>query len=336
MALKAPIVVALTGAAGQIAYSLVFSLCKGEVFGPLQPIDLRLLDLPVCADALHGVAMELDDCAFPLLVEHTETSSVDEAFKDCDVALLIGALPRIAGMERKDLLSKNVSIFKVQGESLNRVAKKTVKVLVVGNPANTNALVTAQYAPSIPKSQFTCLTQLDQNRATSLIALRLKCSPKQIKNIIIWGNHSATQYPDVSHAFVETASGGRVSVSAAINDDGYLQGEFISTVQLRGAAVIKARKLGSALSAAKAIGDHIRIWWNGTAPGEFTSMGVLSDGSYDVPEGVVYSMPVEIKDGRIAIHKGLPVSDFSRAKMDASLGELMEEKAQALEIVNGS
>lgn len=221
---------------------------------------LHLLDIAVMMDTLHGVVMELEDCSFPTIAGIIATADAEEGFRDCDAAFLVGAMPRREGMERKDLLAANVKIFKVQGAALDKVAKKTVKVLVVGNPANTNALIAATFAPSIPKSQFTALTQLDQNRATAQIAARCGVSPAQVKNVIIWGNHSSTQYPDVSHAWVEK-SGTKVSVAALVNDEAYLHGEFVKTVQTRGAAVIKARKLSSAMSAAKAICDHMHIWY---------------------------------------------------------------------------
>lgn len=333
MAAIQPIRVAVTGAAGQIAYSLVFSIAKGDVFGPNQPVVLQLLDVPFCMEVLHGVVMELDDCAFPLLHGIVETAVVEEAFSGADVAILVGAMPRKEGMERKDLLAANAKIFEAQGLALEKVAKKSVKILVVGNPANTNAWITAKFAPSIPREQFTCLTQLDQNRAAAQIAQRLHCSPVQVKNVIIWGNHSATQYPDVNHATAALPSG-VVPVPAAINDAAYLQGDFIKCVQTRGAAVIKARKLSSAMSAAKAIGDHVRVWWFGTAPGEFTSMGVVSDGAYGIPVGLVYSMPVTIADGRVSIKRDLPIDDFSRRKMDETLTELLEERDQAIAIIH--
>jgi len=253
-------------------------------------------------EVLSGVVMELEDCALPLLKGVVITADPDVAFKDCDVAVLVGAMPRKDGMERKDLLAANVKIFKAQGKSLDTVAKKSVKVLVVGNPANTNCLIASEFAPSIPKSQFTCLTQLDLNRAKAQVGLHASVSASQVKNVIIWGNHSSTQYPDISHAHVVNADGSTVPVAQAVNNDAYLQGEFIKTVQTRGAAVIKARKLSSALSAAKAIGDHLHTWWFGTAAGEHTSMGVITDGSsYGIKAGLCYSFPVTIKARRLAL-----------------------------------
>jgi malate dehydrogenase len=247
---------------------------------------------------------------------------------------LVGAMPRREGMERKDLLAANVKIFKAQGMALDKVAKKTVKVLVVGNPANTNCLITSMYASSIPHSQFTCLTQLDQNRACGLIASRLKVAPNQVHDIIIWGNHSATQYPDVTHGYVENADGSKVPIAEAVQDDAYLKAEFVKAVQTRGAAVIRARKLSSAMSAAKAIGDHMRNWWCGTPGNDMVSMGVLTDGSYyGIKEGVVYSLPVRIANHQITVVKDLTVDDFSQKMMDATFDELWEEKEQALAVV---
>ena len=287
-------------------------------------------------NSVAGVIMEIEDCSFPQVVEISQTSLPDEAFKDADVCILVGSMPRREGMLRKDLLKANAQIFKIQGTSLDRVAKKSVKVLVVGNPANTNALITSTYAPSIPPSQFASLTQLDQNRAKAQIARRLRLLPQQIKNIIIWGNHSATQYPSVQHAYVVHEDGSRVSVREAVSDDAWLKGEFVRTVQTRGAAVIHARKLSSAMSAAKAIGDHMRLWWKGTLEGEYTSMGVLSDGSYGLPRGVMYSHPVTIKDGKISIVQGLDIDDFSRQMMDKTADELLEERDLALSLVTAS
>lgn len=332
--MKAPITVTITGAAGQIAYSLLFVVGKGDVFGQDQPVILKLLDIEVMKGALEGVVMELQDCSFPLIKEIVPATDPEVAFKDCDVAILVGAIPRREGMERKDLLTQNAKIFKGQGDCLNRQAKKSVKVLVVGNPANTNALITSHFAPSIPKSQFTCLTQLDQNRARGLIARRLNISSEQVHNVIIWGNHSSTQYPDVSHAYVVNPDGSRVSVATAVNDDAWLKGEFVKEVQGRGAAVIKARKLSSALSAAKAIGDHMRVWWKGTAEGEITSMGVMSDGSYGIRPGVIYSQPVTIKDGVITVVRDLNIDEFSRQKMNATSEELFQERETAMQIVS--
>lgn len=332
--LHEPIRVCVTGAAGQIAYSLFFPLARGDVFGPNQPIILQLLDIPMMMDVMKGVLMELEDSAFPLLADVVISDNAEVAFKDADVAILVGAMPRKQGMERKDLLEANARIFKVQGDIINRVAKKSVLVLVVGNPANTNALITSLHAPSIPKEQFSCLTQLDHNRAIAQIAQRAKVSPKQVKNVIIWGNHSATQYPDVSHAVITNPDGSEVSAREVINDDAYLHGEFVQTVQTRGAAVINARKLSSALSAAKAIGDHMRFWWLGTPEGVNTSMGIVSDGSYGISEGIFYSFPVTIKDKRISIVQGLKIDEFSRSMMEKTSDELLQEREAALSLEN--
>lgn len=256
MAEPTPLRVLITGAAGQIAYSLLYSVAKGDVFGPNQPISLVLLDIEAMLGVMTGVVMEMIDCALPLLKEIIPTADITSAFKDIDVAILVGAMPRREGMERKDLLKANVRIFKQQGEAINQYAKKTVKVVVVGNPANTNAFICKKYASSIPPENFTCLTRLDQNRAQSQIAGRLKVSAQDVHNIIIWGNHSSTQFPDVSHAVV-TINKKESKVQESINDDNWLKNAFISTVQKRGAEVIAARKLSSAMSAAKAICDHL-------------------------------------------------------------------------------
>jgi len=328
-----PIKVCVTGAGGQIAYSLLFALAKGDVFGPNQGVILTLLDVEPVMEVLKGVVMELDDCAFTTLKGVIPTSNPEVAFKDVDVAILVGAMPRKDGMERKDLLEANVKIFKAQGTAIDTVAKKSVKVLVVGNPANTNALVCAEFAPSISRSQFTCLTMLDLNRARSQIAQKVGTQSQQVKNVIIWGNHSSTQYPDVSHAVVIGADGAQTPVRQAVNDDTYLNGEFIKTVQTRGAAVIKAPKLSRAVSAAKAICDHVRPWWFGTPQGEHTSMGVIADGSYGIPAGLCYSFPVTIAGGSISIVQGLSVDEFSRKMMDATAAELLEERDAAFAIV---
>ncbi|EDO41218.1 predicted protein [Nematostella vectensis] len=319
-----PLRVCITGAAGQIAYSLLYSVAKGDVFGANQPIILHLLDITPMMGALGGVVLELQDCAIPLLHEVVATDDAEKAFTDIDVAILVGAMPRREGMERKDLLSANAKIFEAQGKALDKVAKKTCKILVVGNPANTNCLIAQRWAPSIPKENFSCLTRLDQNRGGSQIAGRLNLRVDQVKNVIIWGNHSATQYPDVNHGKV-CVNGNWVAIRDAVKDDDYLNGEFISTVQKRGAAIIKARKLSSAMSAAKAICDHMRDWWFGTREGEWVSMGVVSDGSYGIEEGLVYSFPVQICDRTWKIVQGLSINDFSREKMNATATELKGE-----------
>jgi len=328
MANQQPLRVCVTGAAGQIAYSLLYSIGNGDVFGPNQPITLLLLDIPPMMTIVDGVVMELQDCSLPLLHSVLGTADVETAFKDIDVAILVGAMPRKEGMERKDLLKANAKIFEIQGDALNKFAKKTVKVLVVGNPANTNCMIAASCAPSIPKENFTCMTKLDQNRAVSQVAQRLGIKTDAVKKVIIWGNHSSTQYPDVNHATVELNEQ-LVSVHDAIKDENWIQGDFIKIVQTRGAAIIKARKLSSAMSAAKAICDHMRAWWFGT-DGDFVSMGVWSDGSYGIPTGIVYSYPLEIQPGgNYSIVQNLPISAFSHDKMMLSAKELMEEKEVA-------
>lgn len=321
-----PLRVCITGAAGQIAYSLLTSVCKGDVFGSNQPLILSLLDIEPMMTVLNGVVMELQDSAFPLLQEVIPTADVKVAFKDIDAAILVGAMPRKKDMERKDLLKANAKIFVAQGKALDEVAKKTVKVLVVGNPANTNCMIAQRSAPSIPAENFTCLTRLDMNRAKAQIADRIGAKVEQVRNVIIWGNHSSTQYPDVNHGTVDLPEG-RVSIREAVKDDSWLNGDFIKTVQKRGAAIIAARQLSSAMSAAKAICDHMRDWYFGTPEGEYVSMGVVSDGSYGVPEGIVYSYPMMITKQKWQIVKGLVIDDFSREKMDATATELQEEKA---------
>jgi len=321
-----PLKVVVTGAAGQIGYSILYMIASGAVFGSRKVI-LHLLDITPCMGTVGGVVMELHDCAFPTLAGVVPTDDPAVAFNDVDAAFLIGAFPRKEGMERKDLLAANIKIFKAQGAALDQHAKKSVKVLVVGNPANTNALICSKYAPSIPKENFSAMTRLDQNRAKSQIAAKLNVNAQEVKNVIIWGNHSSTQFPDAKHATV----GGK-PVPEALGDDNWLQGDFVSTVQKRGAAVIAARKLSSAMSAANAACDHMRDWFSGTAAGEFTSMGVFSDGSYSVPEGIMYSYPVTITDGKWSIKQDLPIDDFAKSKMAATADELVSERADALAI----
>lgn len=330
-----PIRVVVTGAAGQIAYSLLYMIARGEVFGKDQPLILHLLDIPPMVGVLEGVVMELADCALPLLRQVVPTTDPEVGFKDVSAAFLVGAMPRKEGMERKDLLSANVKIFKVQGQALDKFAKKDVKVLVVGNPANTNAFVCANYAPSIPRQNFSAMTRLDQNRATSQIAAKVGVPVANVSNIIIWGNHSSTQYPDASQGTV-VVNGVAKPVPDAVNDNAFLQGAFVETVQKRGAAVIAARKMSSAMSAAKSACDHMHDWWNGTAPGKFVSMGVFSDGSYNTPKDVVFSFPVEIQNKQWKIVQGLKISDFARAKLDATAKELSEEKAEALTVLDSN
>ncbi|XP_066279444.1 malate dehydrogenase, cytoplasmic-like isoform X3 [Branchiostoma lanceolatum] len=325
--------VCVTGAAGQIAYSLLYSVAKGDVFGKDQPIILTLLDIAPMMGVLEGVVMELQDCALPILQEIKATADEREAFTDIDVAMLVGAMPRREGMERKDLLKANAKIFQSQGKSLDQYAKKTVKVVVVGNPANTNALIAMKCAPSIPKENFSCLTRLDQNRAKSQIAAKCSVPTSGVKKVTIWGNHSSTQFPDAMHAVV-VKDGKDTKATEAVNDDAWLKGDFITTVQKRGAAVIAARKLSSAMSAAKAICDHVRDWVQGTTDGDWVSMGVISDGNtYGVPEGLIYSFPVTLSGGKWTIVDGLSVDAFAREKMDITAKELIEERDAALEFI---
>lgn len=326
-----PLRVCVTGAAGQIAYSLLHPIANGDVFGKDRPIVLLLLDIESMMGVLKGVVMEMMDCALPLLTEIAATADANVGFKDVDVAILVGAMPRKEGMQRKDLLKANAGIFTGQGQALDKHAKKSVKVLVVGNPANTNCLVTMLNAPSIPRKNFSALTRLDQNRAQAQIAARLGLRCDTVHNVIIWGNHSATQYVDPTHAYVITDQG-KQAVPDAVKDDAWLQGEFLQTVQKRGASVIAARKLSSAMSAAKAICDHMHDWFFGTKPEEWVSMGVIS-GQYDVPDGLIYSYPVRIENGEWSIVEGLEISQFSRDKMNASAKELLDEREAAAEFV---
>ncbi|XP_044731562.1 malate dehydrogenase, cytoplasmic [Chrysoperla carnea] len=325
-----PIRVVVTGAAGQIAYSLLYQIAKGDVFGANQPIIIHLLDIPLMMDVLQGVVMELVDCALPLLVGIVPTDDPNVAFKGVSAAFLVGSMPRKQGMERKDLLSANVKIFKVQGEALNNHASKDVKVLVVGNPANTNALVCSKYAPSIPRENFTAMTRLDQNRAQAEIASQLKVGVAKVKNVVIWGNHSSTQYPDARYATVEL-NGQSVSVPEAIKNDKFLKETFVDTIQKRGAAVIAARKMSSAMSAAKAAADHMRDIWQGTGD-RWVSMGVISDGSYGAPKDVVFSFPVTISNRQWKIVPNLQIDDFSKAKLEITGKELLEERDDAYSV----
>jgi len=320
---KPPVRVAVTGAAGQIGYSLLFRIAAGNMLGAEQPVILQLLEIPdeKAQKALKGVMMELDDCAFPLLQGMAAASDPMAAFKDVDIALLVGARPRGPGMERKDLLEANGKIFAPQGQALDRVASRKVKVLVVGNPANTNCLIAMKNAPSLKPQQFTGMMRLDHNRATSQVAQKIGKPVSAIRKITVWGNHSATQYPDL---FQTEAEGKKVW--PMINDQAWLENSFIPTVQKRGAAIIDARGLSSAASAANAAIDHVRDWMAGTSDGDWVTMGVPSDGSYDIPEGVMYGYPVTIKGGQYQVVKGIEISDFSRKRMDATLKELHEER----------
>lgn len=307
-------------------------IAKGDVFGPDQPLILHLLDIPPMMDVLGGVVMELADCALPLLRGVVPTADPAEAFTDVVAAFLVGAMPRKEGMERKDLLAANVKIFKSQGEALDKFAKKDVKILIVGNPANTNALICSRYAPTIPRENFTAMTRLDQNRAQAQIAARVGVPVANVSNVIIWGNHSSTQFPDASHGKV-VVGGVEKTAKDAVGDDAWLRSTFLQTVQKRGAAVINARKMSSAMSAAKAAGDHMRDWFYGTAPGKFVSMGVLSDGSYGAPKDVVFSFPVTISQGKWSIVKDLPIDDFARKMLDTTGHELEQERVEAIAII---
>ncbi|KAK8969002.1 Malate dehydrogenase, cytoplasmic [Platanthera guangdongensis] len=325
---KDPVRVLVTGAAGQIGYALVPLIARGAMLGPDQPVILHMLDIVPAAESLNGVKMELVDAAFPLLKGVLATTDVVEACTGVNIAVMVGGFPRKEGMERKDVMSKNVSIYKSQASALEKHAATNCKVLVVANPANTNALILKEFAPSIPEKNITCLTRLDHNRALGQISERLNIHVSNLRNAIIWGNHSSTQYPDVSHATVTTQDGEK-PVHELVADEGWLRGDFITTVQQRGAAIIKARKFSSALSAASSACDHIRDWVLGTPQGTWVSMGVYSDGSYDVPAGLIYSFPVTCVNGEWCIVQGLQIDEFSRKKLDATAEELTEEKALA-------
>ena len=318
--MTSPVRVTVTGAAGQISYSLLFRIAAGEMLGPNQPVILQMLEITPALEALKGVAMELEDCAFPLLAGMVCTDDAAVAFKDSDYALLVGARPRGPGMERKDLLEANAAIFSAQGKALNDNASKDIKVLVVGNPANTNSLIAQRNAPDINPRQFTAMTRLDHNRALSQIANKTGTSINDVTHMTIWGNHSATQYPDLH--------GAKVNGQAAIDmvDQSWYEDNFIPTVQQRGAAIINARGASSAASAANAAIAHMRSWALGTAEGDWVSMGVYSDGSYGIAEGLIYSFPCVCKDGDWEIVQGLEINDFSRAKMTATETELAEER----------
>jgi malate dehydrogenase len=321
--MKSPIRVAVTGAAGQIGYALLFRIASGEMLGKDQPVILQLLELPMdkAQAAMRGVMMELEDCAFPLLAGMVGSDDPMVAFKDADVALLVGARPRGPGMERKDLLLENAKIFTAQGAALNAVASRDVKVLVVGNPANTNAWIAMKSAPDLKPQNFTAMLRLDHNRALSQLAAKAGVPVGDIRRLVVWGNHSPTMYPDYRFA---TADG--VSLKDRIGDEGWNADEFIPRVGKRGAAIIEARGLSSAASAANAAIDHVRDWMLGS-DGEWVTMGVPSDGSYGIPEGVIYGFPVTTKDGSYEIVRDLPVDGFSRGRMDATLAELEEERA---------
>ncbi|WP_049721485.1 malate dehydrogenase [Gilvimarinus polysaccharolyticus] len=318
--MKAPVRVTVTGAAGQISYSLLFRIASGAMLGEDQPVILQLLEITPALEALKGVAMELDDCAFPLLAGMVCTDDPNVAFKDTDYALLVGARPRGPGMERKDLLSANAAIFSVQGKAINDHASRDIKVLVVGNPANTNALIAQRNAPDINPRQFTAMMRLDHNRALTQLAQKTGKTISDVKNLVVWGNHSATQYPDVHHATVAGED------AMSLIDQSWYENDFIPTVQQRGAAIIKARGASSAASAANAAIDHMRTWALGSAAGDWVSMGVYSDGSYGIDKGLIYSFPCVCKNGDWEIVQGVENNEFSKARMQATEQELREER----------
>lgn len=325
--MKSPVRVTVTGAAGQISYALVFRIAAGEMFGPDQPVILQLLEIPPAMNALQGVVMELDDCAFPLLQGIVATDDPNVGFADSDYGLLVGAMPRGKGMERKDLLTANSKIFSVQGKAINEHANKDIKVLVVGNPANTNALITVANAPSIRHGNITAMTRLDHNRALSQLATKTETHSSNIKKLMIWGNHSSTQYPDISHATI----GGQPA--SEIVDEGWYKETFIPTVQKRGAAIIEARGASSAASAANAAISHVRTLETASDEGDWVSMAVPSDGSYDIEEGLIYSFPCTCENGQYKIVPGLDIDEFSREKMDATMAELKEERDEVKDLL---
>jgi malate dehydrogenase len=325
--MKKPVTVTITGAAGNIGYALAFRVASGQMLGSDQPINLNLLEIPAAIGAVQGVVMELNDCAFPTLNKVTATSDAAVAFRDCNFAMLVGARPRGPGMERKDLLLENAKIFSAQGKALDAFASRDVRVLVVGNPANTNSLIAQRNAPSLPPHRFTAMTRLDHNRGLAQLTEKTGASLADVKKVIIWGNHSATQYPDLHHATIA----GKPALSVV--DAGWFKDTYIPTVQQRGAAVIKARGSSSAASAASAALDHMHDWMLGTPPGDWVSMAVASDGSYGIPEGVIYSYPVTCKNGEFSIVQGLSISDFSREKMQATHRELLEEREGVKDLI---
>jgi len=312
--------VTVTGAAGQIGYALLFRIASGQLLGPNVPVQLRLLEITPALKAAEGTAMELNDGAFPLLADIEITDDLKTAFDGANVALLVGARPRTAGMERGDLLQANGGIFGPQGKAINEHAASDIRVLVVGNPANTNALIAQRNAPDVPASRFTAMTRLDHNRAVSQLAEKTGAHVTDIRRMTVWGNHSPTQYPDISHTMV------RGKPARSLVDAAWVEQTFIPVVQQRGAAIIKARGASSAASAASAAVDHVHTWMHGTAEGDWVSMAIPSDGSYGIPEGVIYSYPVTTRNGEYQIVQGLSVDDFSRKRMDATLAELKEER----------
>ena len=322
-----PVRIAVTGAAGQIGYAILFRIANGDLLGKDTPVILNLLDLPQAQKALNGVIMELNDCAFPLLAGVTPSDDPNVAFKDADIAILIGSRPRGPGMERRDLLAANAEIFKVQGKALNDVAKRDVKVLVVGNPANTNAYIAMNSAPDLPKENFTAMLRLDHNRAVSMLAEKAGVAVKDVEKVAVWGNHSPTMYADYRFA---TAGGKKLA--EMINDEDWYRNTYLSAVGKRGAAIIEARGLSSAASAANAAIDHVRDWVLGTN-GKWVSMGIASDGSYGIPKGVMFGVPVTCAGGKYHRVEGLPVDEFSKSRMDHTLNELLEEQAAVADLL---
>jgi malate dehydrogenase len=335
--MKSPLRVVITGAAGQIGYSLIPLICGGTVFGEDQPIELHLLDLPMAEKSLRGVVMEIEDCAYPLVKKVVPTSELKVAFDGVHVAVLVGGMPRKAGMQRADLMEKNAPIFVDQGAALEKYANRNVKVLVVANPANTNCLITALNAPSIPKKNFTCLTRLDENRAKGQLALKLGTTVDTVGNAIIWGNHSKTQYPDLEFAHVLQQPPTPLSAKSAVADEKWVDETFVSTVQNRGAAVIEARGFSSAMSAANASADHLRSWFRGTQPGDWVSMGVWSEGQYGIAKDIIYSFPCDCVNGEWKVVENLQhgekAAPLAQKMMRATEKELVEEKAEAVGIM---
>ncbi len=327
--MNSPIKVAITGAAGQIGYALVFRVASGAMFGPNQPVALHLIEIPAGFEALKGVVMELDDCAFPLLKNVVATTDLNEGFRDVNWALLVGSVPRKAGMERKDLLGINGKIFTGQGQAIQKNAAKNVRILVIGNPCNTNCLIAMNNAKSIPRDRWFAMTRLDENRAKAQLAQKAGVEITEVTNMTIWGNHSATQYPDSYNAKIKGRSAAEV-----IDDESWLKETFIPAVQQRGAAIIKARGSSSAGSAANAIVDTVRSLTTDTAEGDWHSVAICSDGSYGVEEGLICSFPVRTRDGKWEIVPDVPLNDFSRSKIDASIAELKEEKALVSELIS--
>lgn len=348
MAQPQPLKIVVSGAAGQIAYSLLPLICSGQVFGANQRVCLRLLDLPMAQEALNGVKMELQDCAFNLVDDITLTDNLEVAFRNVDVAILVGGFPRKQGMQRKDLIEKNVAIFKAQGEAIENYASRDVKVLVVANPANTNCLITMEHAPSIPRRNFSALTRLDHERLRSFLVERVneeraksghagRVSSKDVRKCIIWGNHSSTQVPDCSFVEVQAPEqNGSVPLTQLVNDSEWVESKLVKDVQERGAAIIKARKLSSAMSAAAAVAAHVRDWFCGSAEGEFVSMAICSDGNkYGVPEGLIYSFPVRCEGkGQYTVIDGLACTDRIKKMMEATSNELLQEKEDAHAILS--